>query len=81
MWTDGQTDMTKLTVALRNFAKAPTKIAILPISSILTEHLIKQNFYIICTYISETYTNTYPTSQYSVYPFWCGVLGINEAGL
>jgi len=22
-WTDGQTDMTKLTIALRNFANAP----------------------------------------------------------
>jgi len=73
MWTDGQIDMTKLTVAFRNFTNAP-------ISSILTKHLIKENFYIICTYISEAYTNTYPTSQYSVYPFWCGVLHINEAG-
>ena len=25
MWTDGETDMTKLIVAFRNFAKAPKK--------------------------------------------------------
>jgi hypothetical protein len=25
VWTDGQTNMTKLIVAFRNFAKAPTK--------------------------------------------------------
>jgi hypothetical protein len=26
MWTDGQTDITKLIVALRNFVKAPNKV-------------------------------------------------------
>ena len=27
LWADGQTDVTKLTVAFRNFANAPNKIA------------------------------------------------------
>jgi fumarate reductase subunit D len=73
--------MTKLKVNFRNFAKASKKIAFLPISLILTEHLIKKNISIICNYISESYTSTYLTLQYSVYPLWCNVLRINEAGL
>jgi hypothetical protein len=73
----GQTDITKLRVDLSNFSKAPKKIDILPISSILTEHLIKKNISFIRNYISESYASPYPTLQYSVYPLWCDVLRIN----
>jgi hypothetical protein len=81
MWTDGQTNMTKLTVAFPNFAKASKKDRYSAYFFKSDRTPDKENFYIICTYISEAYTNTHPTSQYSVYPFWCGVLHINEAGL
>jgi hypothetical protein len=42
MWTDGQTDITKLTVAFRNFANAPKNWPLASIAHAIA-HLHSQN--------------------------------------
>ena len=48
MWTDGQTDMTKLIVGFRNFANAPKNVNILNTIEYI-EDWFKPNFALLLT--------------------------------